>query len=57
MPINQLEGVQQDVPRTIALMPAATVADYDDIVRRLDAVPALIDQTIALMRAGARRRA
>ena len=23
MPINQLEGVQQDVPRTIAMMPAA----------------------------------
>ena len=52
MPMNQLEGMQQDLPRTIALMPAATVADYDAIVRRLDAAPALIDQTIALMRQG-----
>jgi uncharacterized protein (DUF885 family) len=52
MPMNQLEGVQQDLPRTIALMPASTVADYDAIVRRLDTAPALIDQTIALMRTG-----
>ena len=35
MPINQLEGVQQDIPRTIALMPTATVDDYENIVSRL----------------------
>jgi uncharacterized protein (DUF885 family) len=52
MPMNQIEGVQQDLPRTIALMPASTVADYEAIVRRLDAAPALIDQTIELMRTG-----
>ena len=32
MPINQLEGVQQDMPRVIALMPAATREDYENIV-------------------------
>jgi uncharacterized protein (DUF885 family) len=52
MPMNQLEGVQQDVPRIISLMPAATVADYENIVARLKAAPVLIDQTIALMREG-----
>jgi uncharacterized protein (DUF885 family) len=52
MPLNQMEGVQQDIPRTIALMPAATVADYENIVARLRASGALIDQTIALMRQG-----
>jgi uncharacterized protein (DUF885 family) len=52
MPMNQIEGVQQDIPRTISLMPAATVADYEDIVKRLEAAPALIDQTIALMQQG-----
>ena len=52
MPINQLEGVQQDVPRTLALMPAATVQDYDNIVARLQGVGALIDQTIALLEQG-----
>ena len=29
MPMNQLEGLQQDVPRTIAIMPAADRDDYD----------------------------
>jgi uncharacterized protein (DUF885 family) len=52
MPINQLEGVQQDVPRTLALMPAATVQDYENIVARLQGVGALIDQTIALLEQG-----
>ena len=52
MPINQMEGVQQDVPRVISLMPAAGVADYENIVLRLRAVPALVDQTIALMKQG-----
>ena len=52
MPMNQIEGVQQDIPRILSLMPAATVADYENIVARLRAAPALIDQTIALMREG-----
>jgi uncharacterized protein (DUF885 family) len=52
MPINQLEGVPQDVPMTFALMPAATVDDYENIVKRLEGVPALVDQTIALMEQG-----
>ncbi|MFP5378248.1 MAG: DUF885 domain-containing protein [Vicinamibacteria bacterium] len=52
MPVNQLEGVHQDVPRTLSLMPAATAADYERIATRLEAVPALVEQTIALLRAG-----
>ncbi len=52
MPINQLEGIQQDIPRTIALMPTATRDDYEDIVSRLEGVGAVVDQTIALMRRG-----
>jgi uncharacterized protein (DUF885 family) len=52
MPINQMEGVQQDIPRVISLMPSATVADYEHIVARLRAAPALVDQTIALMKQG-----
>jgi uncharacterized protein (DUF885 family) len=52
MPVNQMGGVQQDVPSTIAQMPAANVRDYDDIVARLRAVPVLVDQTIALLERG-----
>src|SRR5262245_55023216 len=55
MPMNQLEGVQQDIPRNVALMPTASAADYQDIVKRLQAAPALIDQTIALMKRGLSR--
>ena len=52
MPMNQLEGVQQDIPRTIAMMPAATPSDLAQIIARLRAVPSVVDQTIALMRQG-----
>ena len=52
MPMNQLEGVQQDIPNTIAVMPVATRDDYDHIVSRLQGVPALVDQTIALLEQG-----
>ncbi|HKY59535.1 MAG TPA: DUF885 domain-containing protein [Gemmatimonadota bacterium] len=50
--INQLGGVQQDVPNLLALMPARTVAEYEDILSRLHGIPTLVDQTIALLEAG-----
>src|SRR6266498_2504034 len=52
MPITQLNGVQQDVPSTIAQMPAGSVGEYDDIVGRLRAVPVLVNQTIVLLQRG-----
>ena len=55
MPINQLGGIPQDIPRIIGLSPAATVEDYENRLKRLEGVPALVDQTIALMRAGMTR--
>ncbi len=52
MPVTQLGGAQQDVPSTIAQSPANTVGAYEDIVARLRGVPALVDQTIALLERG-----
>jgi uncharacterized protein (DUF885 family) len=52
MPMNQLEGVQHDIPRLIDMMPKATLEDYENIVLRLERAAALIDQTIELMRQG-----
>ncbi len=52
MPINQLEGVQQEVAHVFALMPTATREDYENIVSRLQSVGSLVDQTIALMEQG-----
>jgi uncharacterized protein (DUF885 family) len=52
MPLNQLEGIQQDIPRTFAFMPAATRDDYENLVLRLERIPPVVDQTIALMEQG-----
>src|SRR5688500_7642584 len=52
MPVSQMEGVQQSVAQLLAMMPATSVRDYENVVARLRGVPALVDQTIALMRAG-----
>ena len=52
MPVNQLGGIQQDVPRTVAIMRHETVKDYETIIARLEAVSPLVDQTIALMERG-----
>jgi uncharacterized protein (DUF885 family) len=50
--INQLSGVQQEVPQLFAAMPAGTVEAYENILARLRAVPALIDQTRVLLERG-----
>jgi len=55
MPMNQMEGLQQDVPRIISLMPMRTVADYEHLIQRLRTVPALVDQTQALLARGLAR--
>jgi len=52
MPINQLEGIPQDIAHVFALMPTATRDDYENIVSRLQSVGPLVDQTIALMEQG-----
>jgi uncharacterized protein (DUF885 family) len=52
MPLSQMEGVQQSVAQLLTMMPATSVQEYENVVARLRGVPALVDQTIALMRAG-----
>jgi uncharacterized protein (DUF885 family) len=52
IPITQMDGIPRGVAATIALMPAARLQDYDDILARLNSVPILVEQTIALMNEG-----
>jgi uncharacterized protein (DUF885 family) len=52
MPINQLGGVQQSVPQLLSVTPVRAVKDYEDLVARMRGVPAVIDQTIALLGKG-----
>ncbi|MGP8077928.1 MAG: DUF885 domain-containing protein [Thermoplasmata archaeon] len=55
MPLHQLEGIHISAPETLDLQPRERLADLEDIVARLEALPATIDQQIALMRAGLAR--
>jgi uncharacterized protein (DUF885 family) len=52
LPVDQLGGVQQDIPQVIMQMPTGNLQAYENILSRLRAAPALIDQIIALMRHG-----
>jgi uncharacterized protein (DUF885 family) len=52
MPIDQMGGVQQYIPAAIAQMNMEKASDYRDLIARLNAIPAAIDQTIALMKIG-----
>ncbi|HUI73831.1 MAG TPA: DUF885 domain-containing protein [Candidatus Acidoferrum sp.] len=52
MPLNQMEGIQQGAASTIASMPHQTIADYEDILARLEALPPAVEENIALLKAG-----
>ncbi len=55
LPVDNLHGVADSVPRLLSMMPASTVADYERILARMRAVPLLIEQTVALLEEGAAR--
>ena len=52
MPINQMNGPHIGLPQFPSLLRFTTVADYEGYLARLQKVPALLDQIVALMRAG-----
>lgn len=52
MPLNQLEGVHLDGADAVAMQARTTVANFESILARLASYPALIQQNIALLRAG-----
>jgi uncharacterized protein (DUF885 family) len=51
-PVDQMDGPQEALLQIIALMPAEHADDYENIVKRLRAVPTAVDQTIAQMQEG-----
>jgi uncharacterized protein (DUF885 family) len=55
MPLNQMGGIQQDAPETLAMQPHEKVADYETILKRLVALPAAVDQQLALLQDGLKR--
>jgi uncharacterized protein (DUF885 family) len=55
LPVTQLSGAQQELAQIIALSPATSLADYEALLARVEGVPAVVDQQIALMREGIER--
>ena len=52
MPITQMGGIQQGAAEIIAAMPHQTVADYEDILARLAALPGSIEQNRLFLQEG-----
>src|ERR1700730_28678 len=55
MPMSQMAGVQQDAAETISTMPNRSVADYEDILARLEALPVYVEQQQSLLQQGLKR--
>jgi len=55
MPMNQMSGFQQEAADTLAIQRHQTVAEYETILKRLAALPAAVDQQIALLQDGLKR--
>jgi uncharacterized protein (DUF885 family) len=52
MPINQMSGVHQQVIQTVTFTPINNEKDANDLLKRLESIPTLFDQLIALMNEG-----
>jgi len=50
--MNQMGGPQQDLASLLAMMPDARAEQLENQIARMEALPAYIDQSIALMRKG-----
>lgn len=55
MPLTQMGGVQQGAAETLATMPNQSVADYEDILARMEALPKNVEEQLALLKEGLRR--
>jgi len=55
MPLTQMGGVQQGAADTLASMPHQSIADYEDILARMEALPKNVEQQLALLKDGLRR--
>lgn len=55
MPLTQMGGIQQGAAETLSTMPHRSVADYEDILARLEALPTSVEQQQALLQEGLKR--
>jgi uncharacterized protein (DUF885 family) len=55
MPVSQMGGIQQGAAETLATMPREKLSDYEDVIARLEALPAAVEQTINSLQEGLKR--
>jgi uncharacterized protein (DUF885 family) len=55
LPLSQMSGPQHEIPMTLSIAPAATASDLQDVLQRLEGIPALMDQTLTLLGEGLAR--
>ncbi len=55
MPLNQMGGIQQGAAETLATMAHEKLSDYEDMIARLEALPAVVDQTMGNLQEGVKR--
>jgi uncharacterized protein (DUF885 family) len=55
MPLDQMNAIHGSAADTIASMPAHSVADYEDILARLEALPTALEQNVVLMQEGLKK--
>nr|WP_315199571.1 DUF885 domain-containing protein [uncultured Flavobacterium sp.] len=56
MPINQMSGTHQQVIQTVTFTNIKTEKDANDLLKRLDKIPALFDQIQILMQEGLKQK-
>lgn len=52
MPLNQMDGVHLSGPDLLYLQPRGSVSEYEAILRRMERLPSVVEQNIALLRVG-----
>jgi uncharacterized protein (DUF885 family) len=55
MPLNQMEGIQQGAADTLESTPHHSVAEYEIILERMQALPPVVEQQIELLKEGLKR--
>jgi uncharacterized protein (DUF885 family) len=55
MPLHQMSGVQQGAAEALSTQPRQSVADYEDILARLEALPKNVEEQVALLKEGLRK--
>jgi len=55
MPMTQMGGIQQGAAEVLSTMPRRTVADYEDILARLEALPKKVEQNTEMLREGLKK--